>query len=881
MRNGQELFRTLLDNSTDAIFVSDLDYRLLYVNMRACKSLGFSKEELLKMRIKDVDPEYTSSRLDDLWAKLTFERTIIIESRHRRKDGSLFPVEINIGKLEIDGRPAILGLARDISDRKRVEKELHKNIARLNEVQQIAHLGHWELDLVSGTLSWSDEVYRIFEMLPHEVDISYELFLSYVHPDDRQSVEQAYKESVEKKSAYNIVHRVLLKDGIVKYVNERGKTEYDLDGRALVSLGTILDITERIQAEENIWQSEERFRAILDNLDALVYIADMQTYEILFLNKYGRDVWGDIVGKTCWQNLQTGQSGPCRFCTNDKLLNADGKPSGVCVWELQNTKNYQWYECRDQAIRWLDGRFVRMEIATDITARKQAEKDIYRAQREWERTFDAIADPITIQDDQMRIVRVNQAACQILQTAKEDLIGKFCHEVLCNSAIPCDECPEGKSMQKDSNSYSMEVFNEKLRKTFLFSISRIFDEDGQFQGLVHVAKDITEQRQLEGRLRQAQKMEAIGTLAGGIAHDFNNILTPILGYTEMALQSVASDSRTAKDLQEVLVASKRATELVKQIRTFSLRTEQQLKPLKIQFIIKEVLKLLRAAIPSTIELKENIDHNCGAVLADPTQIHQIVMNLCTNAYQAMPETGGQLGVTLTQVELGPDAMHNKLLARSGTYVRMEISDTGYGMDKEVLEKIFDPYFTTKRDKGTGLGLAVVHGIVKNFGGDITVYSEPGKGTTFRIYFPLIDSEIKAPVSGPPALLPMGTERILVVDDEESIARFEEQLFVSLGYHVSIFTNPEEAIKAFRSQPQEFDLIFSDMIMPKRTGLELAREIHSLRPDIPIIICTGFAEVNFQEDMESAGISKFIMKPILRNDLAYSIREVLDGTDGNT
>ncbi|AGF77574.1 histidine kinase [Desulfocapsa sulfexigens DSM 10523] len=399
----------------------------------------------------------------------------------------------------------------------------------------------------------------------------------------------------------------------------------------------------------------------------------------------------------------------------------------------------------------------------------------------------------------------------------------------------------------------------------------------ELQKIIVQRHNIEQRRTLEAQLRQTQKMEAIGTLAGGIAHDFNNILTAIIGYTEITIGDLAPDSRAASDLQQVLNAGNRAKELVKQILSFSRQAEQELQPLRPQLLVKEALKLLRSSIPSTIEVKENIDPECGAVLADPTQIHQIIMNLCTNAYHAMRETGGVLGVSVTPVELGSDDLTTKMHLTAGIYVKFEVSDTGCGMDKMVLEKIFDPYYTTKGKKeGTGLGLSVVHGIVKSLHGDITVYSSLGEGTTFRVYIPMVDTEAKKVLQAAiTRQLPSGDEHVLIVDDDEAIVKMEEQMLKSFGYQVSAFNRCEEALNEFRSHPNAFDLIITDMTMPGITGLQLTREVLALRSDMPVILCTGFSELINEKKAKDAGICQYLMKPLLKKDLAIAVREVLD------
>lgn len=625
------------------------------------------------------------------------------------------------------------------------------------------------------------------------------------------------------------------------------------------------------QSDAALRQSKEHFRIIMDSLDALVYVADRQSYELLFLNAYGEKIWGDVIGKRCWQALQANQTGPCPFCTNDRLVDPEGNPAGVHVWEFQNTVTRQWYECRDQAIRWPDGRLVRMEIATDITVRKQAVQDVFRAKAEWEKTFDSIGESITIQDLQMRIVRVNQATLQTLNISRDEAIGKFCYELFRGVSTPCAGCPVTKALQ-DLKSSSAEIYHETLGKAFMVSVSPILDEEGQAQGLVHIAKDITDLKRAEVQLHQAQKMESIGTLAGGIAHDFNNILSAILGYTELAMMRKKEDEESLReDLLQVRMAAVRATMLVRQILTFSRKQPEDRKPLQISMIIKEALKLLRASIPTTIEIRQEIISQ-AVVLADPGQIHQLIMNLATNSYQAMEEQGGVLGVTLKEITVDADA---ELVP--GPYVMLSVSDTGCGMEKAVMDRIFEPYFTTKEmDKGTGLGLAVVHGIVKSYKGRIAVYSELGRGTTFNVYLPMLVSEAAATEvvdNAPP--MARAHERIMVVDDEETIRDLVTLFLTQAGYRVEEFGNGLQAWQAFSHRPDDWDLILTDQTMPGMTGEQLVAKVLALRPGLPIIICSGYSRILSSDEVKKAGNSAFLQKPINRNALLTQIAGTLE------
>ena len=382
--------------------------------------------------------------------------------------------------------------------------------------------------------------------------------------------------------------------------------------------------------------------------------------------------------------------------------------------------------------------------------------------------------------------------------------------------------------------------------------------------------------QSERQLQQVMKLQAIGTLAGGIAHDFNNILFPIVGYTELTLEEVPDDSQAKQNLKEVLKATNRAKELVQQILTFSRRSCQERKPLKIQVLIKEALKLLRAAIPSSIEIEIRVDEDCGPIKGDPSQIHQVIMNLSTNAYHAMQESGGTLEIELQEVEVNYEKTVERAGMKVGRYLKLTVKDSGHGMQPEVLERIFEPYYTTKEQgKGTGLGLSVIHGIVRNHGGDISVNSRPGKGTTFAVYLPITDGMDIETEKVAAVTARKGNERILLIDDDKQIIAIEQQILERLGYQITAKTDSQEALEEFAAWPDNFDLVITDMTMPKITGDQLARKIMDIKPDIPVILCTGFNEAISEEKALAMGVDKFVMKPIVKDELANTIRSVLD------
>ena len=402
----------------------------------------------------------------------------------------------------------------------------------------------------------------------------------------------------------------------------------------------------------------------------------------------------------------------------------------------------------------------------------------------------------------------------------------------------------------------------------------LLDEQEKIWAIAGVCEDISNRKETEDKLRQAQKMEAIGTLAGGIAHDFNNILAAILGYADLLRYDMESTDPRRSNVEQIIRAGNRAKDLIKQILAFSRKSAAERRPILVPPIAKEALKLLRASIPSTIEIRQQIETEDAAVLADPVQIHQVIVNLCTNAAQAMEERGGVLSVSLEAVKL--TSMETEVLhAAGGEYLLLKIADTGCGMDSATRQRIFDPYFTTKDfGKGSGMGLAVVHGIIQSCGGMVRVESAVNEGTTFYVYFPVTEVAAEE-VAEQTAAWPTGSERILLVDDEPSIVDIGERWLTRLGYQVTAMGSSVEALDAFRRDPQAFDLLISDQTMPVLPGSELAKEILKLRPDFPIILCTGFSSMVSESVAEEIGIRKYLMKPLRGSELAQTVRQVLD------
>lgn len=398
---------------------------------------------------------------------------------------------------------------------------------------------------------------------------------------------------------------------------------------------------------------------------------------------------------------------------------------------------------------------------------------------------------------------------------------------------------------------------------------------GEISGTLGMLIDISDRNKLEAKLQQAQKMEALGTLAGGIAHDFNNILAIILGNAELAIEDVSERSPVRHRLEEARKACLRAKDIVKQILTFSRQTEHEMTPTKITPIIEESIKLLRSSIPTTIEMRHNLSSHSDTINGDPGQIKEILINLCSNSAYAMRENGGVLEISLENITLDEQTAVGYDDLSPGDYLRLSVSDTGQGIEPDILNRVFDPYFTTKEaGEGTGMGLAAVSGLIRNHNGAITVHSEEGKGATFHVYLPLVQDEIspKADMEEP---LPTGSECILFIDDEQSLVNLGRQILGRLGYSVITRTSSSEALDLFRKNPQQFDLVVTDMTMPDMQGDRLAKELIKIDPDIPIILFSGYSDRIDEEKAKEMGIAAYIMKPVAMREMANTIRKVLD------
>jgi PAS domain S-box-containing protein len=636
------------------------------------------------------------------------------------------------------------------------------------------------------------------------------------------------------------------------------------------------DISERKRIESSLRESEEKIRLTFNASPDAVNINRLNDGLYVSINEGFTRLTGftrdDVIGKSSldiniWHDP-----------ADRKKLVEELQKNGFCdnlEAQFRRKDGSLTTALMSARILSLKGRPHIVSITRDISERKKAEA-------ERERLLLAIeqANELVVITDALGIIQyVNPAFEKITGYSEEQAIGQ--NPRILKSGHHDREFYESLwQTVLAGRPWTGRLINKRKNGTLFTlecSISPIKDRIGELENFVWISRDITNELELEKRVSQAQRMEAIGTLAGGIAHDFNNLIFPITGLSEMLMEDTASDSPNHENAEEIFKAAKRAGELVRQILSFSRQSDNKKTPIRIQQILKEVLKLTRATIPSNIEITQSLQHDCSLAMADPTQVHQIAMNLITNAYHAVEENGGKISISVSETDLAGAGLTG-VMPGPGKYALLSVSDTGHGIAPADMGKIFEPYFTTKEQgKGTGLGLSVVYGIVKDHGGDIQVVSELGKGSRFDVYLPLMKKE---PLSLNPeteAVSSAGSERILLVDDEASIVRLLKQMLERLGYQVKERTSSIEALNAFRAGPDGFDLVISDLTMPNMTGDQLSKELIAIRPDIPVIICTGFSERIDSEKAAALGVKGFLMKPIAKSDIAQMVRKVLDAS----
>jgi PAS domain S-box-containing protein len=628
----------------------------------------------------------------------------------------------------------------------------------------------------------------------------------------------------------------------------------------------------------DVSQATERFLTLVDSLDALVYVADMETYELLFVNEYGRKIWGDIAGKICWQTLQEGQSGPCPFCTNHLLLDEAGQPAGTHVWQFQNTVTKDWFECRDQAIQWAGGRLVRMEIAINITFRKEAEDRLAAEKERLAVTLRSIGDGVITTDTQGKIILINRVAEALTGWTQAEAEGRDLVEVFSIiNGTTRDVCESPLEKVIATGEIGGLAHNTVLiakdgqERSIADSGAPIRDRNSEIIGVVLVFRDETETLRLQEESVKAKKLESVGVLAGGIAHDFNNILTAILGNISMALMDTGVSDKTRELLGGAEKASVRAKHLTQQLLTFAKGGEPVKQSASIANVIKDSANFVLHG--SNVSCSYDIPENLWLVDIDQGQMSQVVQNLIINAKEAMAG-GGEIQVTCDNVPPGtePQAAPDQ----EGRYVRVRIQDNGPGMSAEIVSKIFDPYFTTK-ETGSGLGLAICHSIVTKHGGAISVDSLPQAGTVFTLYLPLSQSTAVQEVEEEVMLKPKAA-CVMIMDDDEMIRRVAATMLEMEGHEVVLAKNGEEAITLYLERfasAKPVDLVIMDLTIPGGMGgKEAVSEILAVNPRAKVIVSSGYSNDPIMANPQHFGFVAALVKPIRLLPFQKIINQVL-------
>jgi PAS domain S-box-containing protein len=646
------------------------------------------------------------------------------------------------------------------------------------------------------------------------------------------------------------------------------------------------EIAELRQRVEHLAEQGRRFNLVAEN--ATDAVAIFQAGKPVFFNQRAYDITGysqDDLGTILINDLIHPQDLAHLLENIERRQAGESHPATTQARLIGKSGQTNWVDATTLIVNWRD-QPANLMLFADITSYKQAEKEL-AVNRE---TLRAILSSVPIGIGlwrERRLVWANQTFVGMLGWNEQEIVG-------CDARMFYTSQKEYERVGKllympggpsEADTHMLRSDGSKVSvRVRAADLDPAEPRKGQIVTITDLSREEDADRQraeLESRLRQAQKMEALGVLAGGIAHDFNNILGAILGYTQLAQEDLAPGSQEKDNLEQALKAGERARDLVKHILAFSRRAEQEKRPVTLTPLIKETMHLMRASLPPQIELRHRLAREDGLVLADATQLHQVLMNLCTNAAHAMQPGGGLLEVELEDVDLNKGHaawVRASTNLRPGLYRKLTVRDTGRGMEPEVAARVFEPYFTTKGPgHGTGLGLAVVHGIVRSHGGAISVESTPGRGSVFQVWLPR-SMGAELPVHTSQGALPGGRERLLFVDDEASLIEVARRMLERLGYEVDAFLSGDHALEAFTADPYSYDLVITDLSMPNMSGLHLTRKINRLRPETPVILCTGYSHALNANQPQELGLKGILMKPLMWRDLALAVRRALDGDE---
>ncbi len=889
VREQREWLRVTLASIGDAVIATDAEGVITFLNPVAESLTGWPADEAIGTPLGNVFRiinEYTREPVEDPVHKVLQTGAIVGLANHTlliRRDGKEVPIDDSGAPIK-DSVGRIQGVVltfRDISESKKVEKAIFESEQRLRLFVEHAPAALAMFDSRMRYFSVSRRWLMDYKLGDRDLTglCHYDVF-----PEITEQLKEVHKRALNGEVITGRGDRFERANGSVQWLHWEVRPWRDQLGK----IGGIVvfseDVTELKKSEENL----RRYELLSQHSRDMILYIRHEDGQILEANTAAVQTYGYSYSELIGMTIKDLRAPDTNNLTASQMTKA--VKEGLLFETIHRRKDGTTFpvEVSSQGAKINDTNML-VSVVRDITERKKGEEALELSEQRrslaleaanagtWE--WDLQTDENIWSNELWRLYGLEPFSCKPSYSELQKIIH-----------------PEDLPMAD-------QTIKEAIRKGVAYSIEwRVRPNDGKERWLMFRGKpfkdthdrvvrylgtaiDVTERKQVEEQNRalqtkliHAQKMEAIGTLAGGIAHDFNNILMAIIGYAEMAKEDCPANSEIGSDLGQVLEAGRRATDLVKQILLFSRQDTAERIPIKPGPLVKEALRLLRPALPSTIDIKQQIDVTTQTILIDPTQFHQILMNLCTNAYHAMEKTGGNLEITLQERYYSPKDVESHPAIRTGKFIELSVSDTGPGISPEIQDKIFDPYFTTKEvGKGTGLGLAIVNGIVAAADGFITCESGPENGATFRVSFPVVEQEAVLDDKQTDKDL-SGNEHILLVDDEEALAKMGQVMLERLGYTVTIRTNSMEALVTFRNQPDQFDAVITDQTMPGITGSALSRMLLQIRPDIPIILCTGFSTLINEDQARAFGIKEFAMKPLVRKELAKLLRKVLDGKE---
>ncbi len=888
----EERYRLSFENIMDVVYMIDTELNVQDVSPSVERILGYKPHEFIGRSVSSLSnifaPESFSQAIADADHILKGETIPATLYRFIARDGTEKVGEISSSPVKRNGQIiGMISVARDVTAHKQAEAALQASEERFRAIADYTY--DWENWFgTDGKLIWvNSAVCRFSGYSVGECLAMNDFPLPLIDEDHLKRFTYHFSLALQQESGNDVEFRIRHKDGSLKWVTASYQPIYDCKGINIGHRSSIRDIEDRKLAEEALRESEERYRNVFENHTAVKFIIDPDTGRIVEANNAAVKYYG-------WSTEQLKRM---------KIQEINILPSDEVQKEMEKalTKEKTYFEFRhrraDGSIRNVEvysstidikGKTLLHSIIHDITKRKIAEESLRESEEVFRLLFEKSSDAhLLIEGD--RYIDCNEAALRIAAVTDKSMLIKHTLAEISPERQPDGELSSAKakrmldiSMNEGSHCFEWVLKRMDGSERHLDVTRTVIPMKGR--KLLHATwRDMTEhirsqkeRERLQSQLIQAQKMEAIGNLAGGIAHDFNNILTGIMGYTEFYMDAVRDRPKVHQGMEQVLKAAERARDLVRQVLTFSRKTEHVKKPVILAQIVDEVVHFMRASLPTTIEMNPQISARSDVILGDPSQLHQVLVNLCTNAGHAMKDKGGILYIGLNKVVIDEDDLLKTPPIKHGRYLLLTVRDTGHGISRGNLERIFEPYFTTKeKGEGTGLGLAVVHGIVKDHGGEIRVYSEEGHGTSFNVYLPLMEHRTEEQSDLVEAVLPGKGETILFVDDEQMIVDLNREVLENLGYRVVTETDPVKAIQVFKDGSNAFDLVITDKTMPHLTGFDVARAVKDIRADIPVLLCSGFQEKGDTERIADIGISKLMIKPTKKSVLARTIRDALD------